>query len=276
MNLAALPFLTHGLPPWVVMWCLAAAIYFLCKLWTLRFAFAQRLRPSAAATLGYLFLWPGMNAAAFLGPHAAPAPIPRRTWLTPLGKTAAGAALLWGAARHGPTPLLAGWVGMTGLILMLHFGLFGLAAAGWQRLGRAAPPLMRQPLRAHSLGDFWGRRWNTAFHDLVATSLFPPLRKRFGFAGATMLIFLGSGLVHDLVISVPAGGGYGLPTLYFVLQGAGLLLERSRLGRRLGLRRGARGRVLLFLTAAAPVAALFHPPFVRQVILPFLRALHAL
>lgn len=267
----------HAPPAWVVMWSLAAAIYFSCKLWTVRLAFANGVRPSTAATLGYLFLWPGMNAAGFLAAPAGRAQrVAWRTSVAPLGKALAGAALLWGGARHAANPLLAGWIGMVGLILMLHFGLFGLLALAWQRQGREAPPLMRQPLLASSLSDFWGRRWNTAFHDLVATSLLPPLRQRFGRAGATMLIFLFSGLVHDLVISVPAGGGYGLPTLYFVLQGGGLFLERSRTGRRLGLRDRWRGRVLLFLVAAGPIGALFHPPFVRQVILPFLQAIHAL
>jgi alginate O-acetyltransferase complex protein AlgI len=253
------------------MWSLAVAIYLACKVWTLRFACARGLRPSTPATLAYLFLWPGMNAASFLKPPASRPAARRRNWLAPLGKALAGATLLWGVARYASHLLLAGWIGMVGLILLLHFGLFGLLALAWQRAGRQAPPLMQQPLRASSLGDFWGRRWNTAFHDLVATCLLPPLRKRCGLAGATMLIFLFSGLVHDLVISVPAGGGYGWPTFYFVLQGGGLLLER-----RLSIRSGGRGRLLLFAVAALPLGALFHPPFVRQVMLPFLRAIHSL
>ncbi len=85
-----------------------------------------------------------------------------------------------------------------------------------------------------------------------------------------------SGLIHDLVISLPARGGYGLPTLYFLLQGAGVSVERSRFGKRLGLGHGLRGWcfMLLFLTVAA--LALFHPWFVERVILPFMRAIHAL
>ncbi len=91
-----------------------------------------------------------------------------------------------------------------------------------------------------------------------------------------MLTFAGSGLLHDLVISVPARGGYGLPTAYFLLQGAGLLFERSRIGLRLGLRRGPWGRPYALVVAAAPAFWLFHPPFVLHVIVPFMRTLGAI
>jgi alginate O-acetyltransferase complex protein AlgI len=49
---------------------------------------------------------------------------------------------------------------MVGLILTLHFGLFQILALFWQRLGVAAEPIMKAPLRATSLGEFWGKRWN--------------------------------------------------------------------------------------------------------------------
>jgi hypothetical protein len=52
------------------------------------------------------------------------------------------------------------------------------------------------------------------------------------------------------VITVPARGGYGLPTAYFLLQGAGLLLERSTWGRRLGLGTGIPGRAFTLIFAA--------------------------
>ena len=85
-----------------------------------------------------------------------------------------------------------------------------------------------------------------------------------------------SGLLHDLVISVPAKEGYGLPTIYFVIQGAGVVLEHSHLGRRLGLGQGLSGWTFMAVVTAAPAFWLFHRPFVNNVILPFMKAIGAL
>ena len=93
--------------------------------------------------------------------------------------------------------------------------------------------------------------------------------------GATLTTFLASGLMHELVISVPAGGGYGLPTGYFVLQGVGLASERSELGRLLGLGRGWRGWMFTALVTVGPAFWLFPPPFVHNVVLPMLGAIGA-
>jgi alginate O-acetyltransferase complex protein AlgI len=111
---------------------------------------------------------------------------------------------------------------------------------------------------------------------LAHTFVFRPVVTRLGIAAATMAVFLVSGLVHDAVISIPARGGYGLPTLYFLIQGCGVLLERSRGGRRLGLRKSVRGRLLCGAVVLAPVGLAFHRPFVERVVVPMLEALGSL
>jgi alginate O-acetyltransferase complex protein AlgI len=165
---------------------------------------------------------------------------------------------------------------MLGAVLVLHFGVFEIAALLWQSIGIDAPALMDVPLRAASLVEFWGSRWNTGFHQLARDLAFRPFYKKLGPGKAGFLVFLLSGLVHDLVISLPAHGGYGFPTLYFALQGAGVAFERSRAGRRLGLRKGRSGWLFMTVVTAAPAFWLFHPAFVLRVILPFMEAVHAL
>jgi hypothetical protein len=135
--------------------------------------------------------------------------------------------------------LLVGWIGLLGLIFLLHFGLFHIAALAWQAAGVEAKPIMRGPALATSLNDFWSNRWNLAFRQLAHDLVLFPLRRRLGVGGAGLAAFLASGLTHEMVISLPAGAGYGLPTAYFALQGLGMLFERSRLGRGLVSLRGA-------------------------------------
>ena len=94
--------------------------------------------------------------------------------------------------------------------------------------------------------------------------------------GAGFLVFVASGLIHDFVISLPAGAGYGLPTAYFALQGAGVAFERSPVGKRLDLRRGIRGWLFMAVLTAGPAFWLFHPPFLRNVVLPFMHVIRAL
>jgi alginate O-acetyltransferase complex protein AlgI len=132
---------------------------------------------------------------------------------------------------------------------------------------------MNAPLLADSVSDFWGRRWNTAFRDLTHRFLFRPLTVRFGPRTALVAGFVFSGLVHELAISVPADGGYGGPTVFFCLLAAALFVERSRLGRWLGLGHGWRGWLFAALVLVAPAGLLFHPPFIRNVVLPFLSVL---
>jgi hypothetical protein len=263
---------------WEVMWATAVALYAGCKWLTYREARARRATaPGRLRALGYLLAWPGMDAAAFLYGTDRLAPPRPSEWMAAALNISLGAALIWVVARIAlpVNPLLAGWLGMVGMILVLHFGTFRLLSLGWQSIDVHAIPVMQNPLRSNSLAEFWGRRWNTAFHELASRFTFRPLRPVVGPAGAALLVFLVSGLIHELVISIPAQGGYGLPTGYFVLQGLGVAGERTRFGRRLGFGRGWRGWLFTAVVAAGPAFWLFPPPFVRNVILPILATIGA-
>jgi predicted DCC family thiol-disulfide oxidoreductase YuxK len=260
------------LPRWGFMWAMAFALYAGCKWLTFREARVRGVASDRLRALGYLLAWPGMDAEAFLSGTNRPAQPNQSEWIAATAKTLLGATLIWVVARTAApvNPLLAGWLGMVGLIFVLHFGTFHLLSLGWRSLGVNAMPIMKNPLRSRSLAEFWGRRWNTAFHELATRFTFRPLRPIVGAASATLLVFLISGVIHELVISIPARGGYGLPTGYFVLQGLGIAGERTRLGRRVGLGRGWRGWLFTVIVAAAPAFWLFPPRFVRNVILPML------
>jgi alginate O-acetyltransferase complex protein AlgI len=173
---------------------------------------------------------------------------------------------------HGQ-PLVRAWIGMAGLVFALHFGVFHLLSCLWRSLGVPAVPIMQWPIASTSVSEFWGRRWNLAFRDLAHRFVFRPLATRWGGPAALAAGFLVSGLVHDAVISVPARGGYGLPTLFFLIQAAGVAIERSAVGRRSGLGRGFVGWMFTAMVLLLPAPLLFHPPFVHQVVLSFFDAL---
>lgn len=269
--------LRDALPAWVFMWTMACALYAGCKWLTFSNAVRNIPKTNSVRVVGYLLAWPGMDAAAFLKGIAPPAKPRVSEWIFVFAKTLLGAVLVWFVTRLlvEAHPLLAGWIGMIGVIFILHFGLFHLLALTWQTAGVNVMPLMRNPARACSLADFWGRRWNTAFHEIVHRFTFRPLLKRTGATVAMLLVFLFSGLIHELVITLPACGGYGLPTGYFLLQGLGVVFERTAVGRRVGLGRGVRGWLFTLLVAAGPAFWLFPPPFIHRVILPMLHAIGA-
>lgn len=256
------------------MWSLAFAEFAAVKLLSLRGANPARAWPWRLAA--YLGLWPGMNAESFLDASRVP-PRPTRTeWTLALAKSALGATLTVWAVRRADTmaPLLVGWVGMVGLVVLLHFGLFHLLSCAWRRAGITAPPLMRAPLAAVTVAEFWSQRWNVAFAETARRLVFRPLARRHGTVVAGLVVFLVSGLIHESVISVPARGGWGGPTLYFLLQAAGIAVQRHSSWRRGGRGAPRRDRLWTVLVTAGPVPLLFPPAFVERVITPFLQQLN--
>jgi hypothetical protein len=262
----------EALPRWGVMWTLAFAIYASLKLLSWR-GRSRGLAP-AWKHAAYLLAWPGMDANAFLlTPPGEVVPPTRREWTAACVKTCIGVLILILAVRATGHPYLVGWAGMVGIMLTLHFGSFHLLSCFWRRCGIAAMPLMNAPLAAATVSEFWSRRWNMAFRDLTSRFVVRPLRRPLGAGGAVAVGFLISGLIHDAVVSLPAGAGLGAPTVYFALQGAAVFAERSSVGRTLGLGSGLMGRLFAWATVLGLAPFLLHRPFVECVIVPFVAAL---
>ncbi len=143
-------------PRWAFMWLFAVSLYAGLKWLTWRQTAAANV--PAWRHLAYLVLWPGLDAAAFLGVAHKPAPARPSAgeWLLAAAKLLLGALLLWGVAplipgRYG---LLLGWIGMAGIVFVLHFGTIHLLSCLWRGVGVDARPLMHWPIAATSLGDF--------------------------------------------------------------------------------------------------------------------------
>jgi hypothetical protein len=273
--LTAYGALQDALPRWGVMWSMAVAMFAGCKVVAWRGRTVNVA--SVAQRCAFFLAWPGMNADRFLDHRAASEFQTGRANIIPaMACLACGALLFWGIARSVPADLhaLRAWCGMIGAVLMLHFGALQLLGAAWRARGVDARPLMEAPVLSASVAEFWGRRWNTAFRDLSAQFLFRPFARRFGAGAATWLTFLFSGIVHDVVISLPAGGGFGLPTSYFLLQAAAMQIERGTVAKYLHGR--LLGRAFAWLVVVGPAGLLFHAPFRYEIILPWMKAWGAL
>jgi alginate O-acetyltransferase complex protein AlgI len=149
------------------------------------------------------------------------------------------------------------------MLCFLHFGLFDLLASSWAARGYSVIPIMDAPWKAASLADFWGNRWNRAFSRWARLHVFGPLSRRHGACLGLIGGFLVSGLAHEAVISLPAGSGWGLPTLYFLMQAAGVLGQRST--------QCLRGTLPTLMIVLCPAPLLFHPPFLERVFAPMTR-----
>ena len=182
-----------------------------------------------------------------------------------------GALLLAGATvSHAATGslVLATILALPGISLILHFGIFNLLCSFWRACGIRVYTLFPAPLRAQSLGEFWGRRWNLPFTEMIQRAVYRPLVSIVGRPAAALCGFGFSGLLHECAISVPVSRGYGLPLLYFALHGGLVALERGT-----GLedwlrRRPVWSRVWTVFWLVLPMGILFHPPFLRGIVWP--------
>lgn len=170
---------------------------------------------SSLRWLGFCLLWFGMDPAAW-----EKRVLSSLSWkagaLKGLGCLVGGYGALCVFSDQGVDNLLLNFVAMS---LSFHYGVLSLLTAFWRLIGIPVRPLFRNPLQTLGFADFWSRRWNLAYSGMMARVVKRPLSPKLGESLSLQAVFITSGLLHELAITVPVGSGYGLPTLFFVIQG---------------------------------------------------------
>lgn len=240
---------------------------------------------SRKGLLLYLTIWPGMDPSAFrIDGHLTEKEIKKRT-SEDLGETfIRGYLFFWmGFALclylalmypHLDTNSVS-WLGIWGLLLVIHFGIADIMTALMQLAGWPVGPLFREPFKSKSLRDFWSRRWNLAFVEMDRILFYDPLRYYLGTWGTLFGVFAISGLLHEIGISYPVQAGWGLPLLYFILQSLLVWLETTvfQVGRKWPL---LWARIWTWTALVSFLPLLFHDAFRLDLIVPLFENLHHL
>jgi hypothetical protein len=205
--------------------------------------------------LAYLAIWPWLDPALAFRPRPG---LPRGPAATKalLGvvEVAIGAAVAVASLRLGwleaPEPFPS-WARCAAFVPVVD-GAFRATAGAASLAGLASQETFRAPWKMTDLADFWGRRWNRFVSRSLAVEVYGPLRRRAGRVAAVLGVFLGSGVLHEVLFRLPVvDGPDGRYTAFFLAQGAAVVAlaallpgpGRSRAGRL--SRRAAAWAVLL-------------------------------
>jgi alginate O-acetyltransferase complex protein AlgI len=270
---AIIPFLFAGLLvvefsslwPWQRLWLGTIGLLFSIKASVLLLHPHVELRSfSRIGFLLYMSVWPGMDPQPFAG---------RVQCLEDGRRFVRGYICFWLGlvcffmSSVAAFPLaITNWSCLVGLLLMIHFGYAEMLSCAVRLAGWNVQPLFDAPLLSNSLQDFWSRRWNLAFVEMDKL-LFLPLAKRLlKPRAAIFVIFIISGLLHEIGISYASGQLWGLPLLYFLIQGAGIIIEKRLFATRQSWPVAARAFALVWVLAPLPL--LFNHPFQHAFIAP--------
>jgi len=158
---------------------------------------------------------------------------------------------------------------LVGLSLILHFGFLSISAGLWRFLGADTYLLFRQPANSKSLTEFWGKRWNLAFIEMLSIAVLRPLKTRIGNTAAILLSFLLSGLLHEVAITLPVNAGFGMPIAYFIIQGFAVVAEKQMKKQNVAiLNNWFVAKLWLLFWLLAPISLLFPKQFIEEIIQP--------
>ena len=132
---------------------IAVCVFLIVKWQALRNRPSSELSLSARSVVAWYILVPTLDASRFLNAKLPADQRPSlKQWRFAVTKTLAGGLLFSVAAPAflGKSIWLAGWLGMIGIVLMLHFGMLELIVLFWRSSGRDIRPLMMNPLAAQS------------------------------------------------------------------------------------------------------------------------------
>jgi alginate O-acetyltransferase complex protein AlgI len=201
----------------------------------------------------FAFLWFGMDPGSFQSRRA------RLEWRSDVGLglllMVAGTLGAWCVWKMQWRQILIMFIPMS---VGFHFGALRVLKGTLRAAGFPVRTLFPNILETRGIGDFWSKRWNVGYSQMMQRLLGKPVQKVLGESAGVMAVFLGSGLLHELAITLPVRSGFGLPTVYFTLHGVLTLLER-KLGRSMG-------RIPALLAVMLPLGLLFPPAFQREVI----------
>lgn len=200
------------------------------------------------------FLWFGMDPNSWTGERRS------LRWgndfLWGMGCLLVGVAGVWIMAIYHVGNLVPLFIAMS---LGFHYGALRLLTTFWRFAGFPVKPLFRNPLVMRGFNDFWGMRWNLAYSHMMARVVKRPLAPVLGDKLALFAVFVVSGLLHELAITVPVGAGYGFPTLFFLVHGVAACLEKKN---------STVMALLCGLLLVVGLPLLFPGEFVREVIWP--------
>lgn len=167
---------------------------------------------------------------------------------------------VWAATL--PEPARRG-VRLAAGILGIYGGTQAVAAAyvlGHRLIGIDVPPIMRAPILARSIAEFWSLRWNRAVHELLRSAFYAPLARRGRARTGVFAAFVGSAVLHFWIVVFTLGPASALVmAAFFVVQGI-LALVEDRLRVRRWRPAAARAWTLGTFALTAP---LFVEPFLR-------------
>lgn len=142
--------------------------------------------------------------------------------------------------------------------LGFHFGALRVLKGVLRKAGYPVRTLFPNLLKAKGVADFWSRRWNVGYSQMMQRLVGRPVEQVLGRNAGLFSVFLISGLFHEVAITLPVNAGYGLPTAFFASHGFLVLLEKKR-GRPLG-------KIFALLAVGVPLGFLFPPEFQTEVI----------